>query len=691
MDILLEVGVEEIPARFLIPALEQIKKGIKNKLEEKRIGIEEINTYGTPRRLILELNAISEKQEDLRETNTGPSKDIAYDDSGEPTKAAIGFAKSQGVEIIDLEIVETKKGEYIAASTFTKGKSTREIIPEILKGLILNLDFAKTMKWGDKKVKFVRPIRWILAMADNELLEINIAGIDSELISYGHRFFGNRSFEVESKRDYFRKVKENNVIIDIEERKTRIVDAIEGRCSKVGEKVLIDDDLLEEVANLVEYPYPMVGTFNVEFLEVPQEVLITTMKKHQKYFPVLDLEGNLQPKFIMVRNGTESSEKVRVGNEKVLTARLADARFFYQEDLKKDLDELTKKLKNVIFQKDIGNIYDKVQRDKEVAKSICKLLDINNDKRKNILRTIELSKADLVTNIINEKEYAKLQGFMGMKYALAAGEKEEVAVGIFEHYLPRNRGDILPELLEGIVSSIADKIDTIVSCFGVGIIPTGSEDPYALRRAAIGVVKVISNSKLDISIEDIIDSSLNVLEKDSLLIGKKENIKKQLMDFFKDRIKKHNQNKGYKKDITRAVIEADFTNIVETEKKIEALIKTSENKNFDNLLQLIKRVENIAQKYKKDDINIDETLLKDNEKGLYNYYIDLVASSRKNLKNKNYINFFDEILKGEKTINEYFDNVMVMAEDEEIRNNRLSLLKGLDNIFNKIAIISKIN
>ena len=503
MNILLEIGMEEIPARFLKPALNDLEKNMKTYLKENRIVFEGIKTYGTPRRLILSISNLAEKQEDLNILNQGPAKHIAFGANGDLTKAGMGFAKSQGIEATDLDIIETPKGEYIAAKKFVKGKETKTLLPEALKGLVEGLTFPKSMKWSDKKIKFARPIQWILALSDNNLVEFEVEGYKSGKTSRGHRFFGEKEFTVTDIEDYFTKVKANNVIVDIEERKNMIVEMINKNCSSAGEKVVIEDELLDEVTNLVEYPYPIVGTFNSEFLEVPQDVLIISMQVHQRYFPILDSEGKLLPKFVVVRNGIDGSENVRIGNEKVLSARLSDARFFYQEDLKKPLSENVEKLKYVVFQKDLGTIHQKLERSKKIAEKLVDILGFEGNKS-DILRTIELSKADLVSNMIGEKEFTKLQGFIGAEYALKSGENEKVAKGIEEHYYPRYQGDRLPQNIEGVITGICDRIDTLVGCFGIGLIPSGSKDPFALRRSALGIVNIIFNSKLDLSIGELV-------------------------------------------------------------------------------------------------------------------------------------------------------------------------------------------
>lgn len=689
MNILLEIGMEEIPARFLKPALNDLEKNMKTYLKENRIVFEEIKTYGTPRRLILSISNLAEKQEDLNILNQGPAKHIAFGANGDLTKAGMGFAKSQGIEATDLEIIETSKGEYIAAKKFVKGKETKTLLPEALKGLVEGLTFPKSMKWSDKKIKFARPIQWILALADNNVIEFEVEGYRSGTTSRGHRFFGEKEFTVTDIDDYFTKVRTNNVIIDIEERKNMIVEMINKNCSSAGEKVVIENELLDEVTNLVEYPYPIVGTFNSEFLEVPQDVLIISMQVHQRYFPILDSDGNLLPKFVVVRNGIDGSENVRIGNEKVLSARLSDARFFYQEDLKKPLSENVEKLKHVVFQKDLGTIHQKLERSKKIAEKLVNILGFEGNKS-DILRTIELSKADLVSNMIGEKEFTKLQGFMGAEYALRSGENEKVAKGIEEHYYPRYQGDKLPQNIEGVITGICDRIDTLVGCFGIGLIPSGSKDPFALRRSALGIVNIIFNSKLDLSIDELVNISINALELDGVLKKDKEKVKSDVMEFMNQRIINVFLDKGYRRDFIMAVLGVKNENLLEVEKKLLTLNEVSSNENFNELVSLLKRVGNISKDYK-GAINISEELLKeDAEKSLYNFYMEFMGISEEILGKNDYLTYLKTILSGKEIIDGFFDSVMVMDKDENIKNNRLSLLTSLNTIFNRVANLSLI-
>lgn len=687
MRLLFEIGMEELPARFLKQALNDLKSNLETKFKNERITFETIKTYGTPRRLVLDVHNLAEMQEDLDIVNMGPAKNVAYV-NGELSRAGLGFAKSQNVDPTQLEIVTTPKGEYIAARKFMEGKPTKDLLPEILRNLVLELNFPKSMKWSDKKLKFARPVKWFMAICDSEVVPFEIEGIVSGNKSRGHRFFG-KEFEVSSPEDYFKKIRENNVIIDIDERKDMITRLIKETCVEEGEQVLIEPALLDEVTNLIEYPCPIVGSFNADFLEVPQDVLIISMEVHQRYFPILDTNGKLLPKFIVVRNGIEVSDYVRKGNEKVLSARLADARFFYQEDLKHPLADNVEKLKTVVFQKDLGTIYQKIERSSKVAEYLVTSLGCE-DRKEDVLRTVYLAKADLVSNMIGEKEFTKLQGFMGADYALKSGENERVSLGIKEHYYPRFQGDMLPTQMEGIIAGIADRIDTLVGCFGVGVIPSGSKDPFALRRAALGIVNVIINSKLNISIASLVEKSLETLEEDGVLKRDRAEVKAEVLEFFKQRAINVFGDMKYRKDIIVAVLDKDCDNLIEAQDKITTLEKFVKEPAFGELLPVLKRVGNISKDHKDVIIN-PELFVEDVEKELYNFSIDLSNKVTEDIVAKNYDKYLADITEGKDIINNYFDKVKVMDDNEAIKNNRLSQLRFLTEIFTKMADLNQID
>jgi glycyl-tRNA synthetase beta chain len=506
---LLEIGSEEIPARFISKGLASLKENFTVFFNNASISYGEITEFATPRRLSIYIKNVSERQKDRTVESIGPPKKIAFDSNGTPTNAAIGFARSLNLDVEDLKTVKTNRGEYLMATVEEKGEITKDVLGRALPKLIQSIQFPKTMRWGTSTLRFIRPIRWILALLGSEIIPFELDGLKSGNFSYGHRFLSPETIKVKDPSIYLSLLSENYVIADINERENIILKRIREVESANNCKVQRDDDLLDTVTSLVEYPGVILGGFNAEYLSLPKELLVTVMKTHQKYFSVEDKDGNLLPHFIVTSNtGKENDEIVKRGAERVIRARLEDARFYFNEDQKRALWDYVEKLKKVTFQEKLGSLYEKTER----IAFICSLIadNLNLKKKDDLLRTVMLSKADLVTGIV--REFPELQGYMGMIYALNSGEKKEIAHGIYEHYMPRYAGDKPPSNELGALISLADKIDNIASFFLLDLIPTGSEDPFALRRQAAGIINILLDREYPFSLDFLIEKSLQGLE-----------------------------------------------------------------------------------------------------------------------------------------------------------------------------------
>ena len=675
MNFLFEIGLEELPAQYVDKAEKDLKKIIENELKAKRIKFSEIESFSTPRRVTAIIKDLAEKQDDLDKKSVGPSVEIAYKD-GQLTKAGEGFVKSQGATIDDIKIIENEKGKYISIEKFIAGKNTKEILPEILKNAIKKIEFEKSMKWADRTFRFVRPIKWFVTLFDNgEILPFEFEGLKGGNKTRGMRYFASQDIEINNPLDYEKILLENFVIVNGEKRREEILKSIRENGEKDGDTAIINKYLLDEVVNVVEYPYAIKGEFSKDYLQLPEDIITITLETHQRYFPVKDKDGKLSNKFIVIRNAPEYSETVKKGNEKVVEPRLADAKFFFDEDLKNKFTDNVEKLKEVTFQKDMGTIFEKVKRSEKIAEYLISELNLS-DKKENIIRTVDLAKADLVSNVIGEKEFTKLQGFMGSVYAEEQGEEKDVALGIFEHYLPRYQGDELPTTVEGAIAGIADKMDTIIGCFSVGLKPTSSKDPYALRRATQGIIQVVLNSKLSFDYKELIEKSYEIFSSDKKVLEK--DVAKDVTEFFKQRIINVLSEK-YKKDLINYEINLE-SNIVELDKKLSELLKLSQTENFEILINLLKRVKNIVKDEKNENLNIDSTLFElDEEKALYNF-----ANQLESMENKDFSSCIETLLNNADTINQFFDNVIINVDDEKLKNNRITLLKKLENSIDKM-------
>jgi len=669
MNFLFEIGLEELPAQYVDQAEKDLKKIIENELKSERIKFSGIESFSTPRRVTAIIKDLAEKQDDLDKKSVGPSVEIAYKD-GQLTKAGEGFVKSQGATADDIKIIENEKGKYILIEKFIAGKNTREILPEILKNAIKKIEFEKSMKWADRTFRFVRPIKWFVTLFDNEeILPFEFEGLKGGNKTRGMRYFASQDIEINNPLDYEKILLENFVIVNGEKRREEILKSIRENGEKDGDTAIINKYLLDEVVNVVEYPFAIKGEFSKDYLQLPEDIITITLETHQRYFPVKDKDGKLSNKFIVIRNAPEYSETVKKGNEKVVEPRLADAKFFFDEDLKNKFADNVEKLKEVTFQKDMGTIFEKVKRSEKIAEYLISELNLN-DKKENIIRTVDLAKADLVSNVIGEKEFTKLQGFMGSVYAEKQGEEKDVALGIFEHYLPRYQGDELPTTVEGAIAGIADKMDTVIGCFSVGLKPTSSKDPYALRRATQGIIQVVLNSKLSFDYKELIEKAYEIFSADKKVLEK--DVVKDVTEFFKQRIINVLSEK-YKKDLINYEINLE-SNIVELDKKLSELLKLSQTENFEILINLLKRVKNIVKDEKNENLNIDSTLFElEEEKTLHN-----LANQLESIENTEFSNYIETLLNNASTINQFFDNVIINVDNKKLKENRIALLKKLE-------------
>lgn len=681
--LLFEIGVEELPARYVNSAMDQLKTNIVKSFNENRITFDEVNVYSTPRRLTVIVNNICEKQSDLEEEVKGPAKRIAVDAEGNYTKPLLGFMKSKGIKEEDLYFKQVGKEEYAFGKIKQDGQLTSEVLKSILPEAIKSMTFPKAMRWGGKNMRFIRPIRWMVCILNDSVLDIELEGIVSSNTTKGHRFLGESEFEVNTLNEYLTKLEENFVILNQDERKELIKKQCDDVAKSLGGEIEFDEELLEEVTHLVEYPTAFYGEFDEDYAKLPKEVVITPMKQHQRYFPVLK-DGKLLPNFIAVRNGdSHRIDNVKKGNEKVLEARLADALFFYKEDTKKSLESYIEKLKTVVFQAKLGTVYDKSLRIEKLANDILEKLN-ETDIKEDTLRAAKLCKADLVTGMVFE--FTELQGVMGREYAKVSGENENVAEAIFEHYLPRFAGDILPSTKSGIVLSIADKLDSIAGFFAIGIQPTGSQDPYALRRQALGIINILMDNNLDISLRELVSLTLDNY---SFIEFDKDEVLNQIMEFFKDRIKNLFRDLGIRYDVIDAILSSNIDDIADMYARAKALNSWIDKGELVEMLTAFNRVATLAEKAETNEVNIN-LMREEAEFNLYQQFQEISSNVEHLLANKEYTKALDAFASLRPAIDNMFDSVMIMDKDEAIKNNRLAILKQIYDIMLNICDLSKI-
>lgn len=686
-DLLLEIGLEEIPSRFIRNAVEQLNDKISKWLQEKRIGFASSKAYATPRRLAVLLTDVAEKGQDVSEEAKGPAKKIALDDAGNWTKAALGFARSQGVEPQQLFFKDIGGVEYVHAVKNSAGVETAAVLEEALISIIHSLNFPKNMRWGSYDLKFVRPIRWIVALFGNDVIPVSLVNVTSGRTTKGHRFLGNET-EIASPSDYVQALKDQYVYVDFEERERIILNQIEALASEKGWNIPVKGDLLEEVLFLVEFPTVLFGTFNPDFLAIPKDVLITSMREHQRYFPVLDQNGNLLPYFVTVRNGNSTSlEQVAKGNEKVLRARLSDAKFFYEEDQKLPIETALSRLETVVFHEELGTVGDKVRRIGKIAEALSARIGADKQTSDDVNRAAAICKFDLVTQMVYE--FPELQGVMGEDYARKAGERETVAKAVFEHYQPRFSGDATPASVVGAIVSIADKIDTIAGGFSIGIVPTGSQDPYALRRQAAGIVQILLERNLPVPLSVLFDIALDVHEQFHPLKRSRGEIRQDLTDFFLLRIKNVLHDKEIRYDVADAVTAAGIEDVSGVIRRASVLTNAVAEPEFKVTVESFNRVSNLAAKAASNDISADR-FADQAERDLFAAWQSAHETFIRELAAGGEAQALQTISALKEPITAFFEAVMVMAEDESIRNNRLALLSAISADIKQFADFSKL-
>ena len=677
-DLLFEIGAEEIPAGFMPNILGQLKQLAETKLNDAHLPFESIETYGTPRRLALIVKGLADASAEISERHKGPSASIAYDADGNATKAAIGFARGKGLDVADLVVEDG----YIYAETKTAGVPAKDIVSEMLPQLITGLNFPKSMHWGDLDAKFVRPVRWLVALLDEEVIPVEFATVQSGNVSRGHRFLGADEIIIKNAASYVDTLKENFVMVDQDARRELISKQLHDMAASKNASIVWDDDLLEEINYLVEWPTALCGGFEESYLALPDAAIITPMKDHQRYFPLVGQDGKLLPMFLTVRNGSDHSiEVVQAGNERVLRARLDDAKFFFNEDRKKPLIDRQDGLTKIVFQEGLGNLADKTERLLKLGRVFGEECGLHEDAAVVLERATELAKTDLTTGMVTE--FTELQGVMGKEYALLDGESPEVAEAIFEQYLPRFAGDVLPQTEAGKVLSIIDKVDNIVATFSRGLIPTGSQDPYALRRQTIGILNILLGSEWNISLRPIFKASMELLnvpaEKQDELLG-------QVEEFFMLRLKNIFLDREVPHHVIDLLLSNNELSVADAEGLVNALLANRIDENVE-LVQAYTRMYNLVKDVEYTGVNND-LLKEDAEKALFE-----AASKASEISSAAWeAGDYDAVVAVPATlvpaINKFFEDVMVMDKDEAIKANRLQLVRLAYNVMAIIGDIS---
>ncbi len=684
-DYLLEIGCEEIPAGFVGPALWFGSQQLEGMLKKARLSFRKVDIYGTPRRLTYVIRDLEDRQAASKETVMGPPKSVGLDATGKPTKAALGFARSQGIDVSALTLFPTDRGDYLGFVREEAARPVQEILPKIVSDFLPAIPFKKSMRWAALDVRFARPVHWIVSLYGDEVLPFSYGDVASGRTTFGHRFLSPGAIDLPSTEAYSGMLAQARVLVDLEDRKGRIRAGIREAEERIGRKWVEDEPLVETVANLVEYPVVMVGRFEEKYLSLPREVLVTSMRNNQKYFVFEDAKGGLFPGFAFVSNMIVPDESVVVaGNERVLRARLSDAEFYYGDDLKKPLFDRSEALKKVLFQADLGTYWEKIERMADIGEFVASFGFPG--KAEDCRRAAFLSKADLTTGVI--KEFPELQGVMGRHYASMTGESAEISQSVFEHYLPKGQSDDLPSTDVGVATAIADKIDMVCGCFGVGLIPTGTADPYGLRRHTLGILSILESRGLRIPIAGLVDRSLATLA--PKLTSPAAEVRKKVLEFFVARYLNLLVSQGAPADLVEAVLAPGLTNVVDLRAKLDALVAFRADAAFEPLAEVFKRAINITKVYD-GSLAVSSMLFEhDEERALHGAAADVSGRVEAAARDGRYGEAFREMAGLQPLVAAFFEKVLVMAKDEAVRNNRLALLKGLSAVFASVADFSKV-
>ena len=681
---LLEIGVEEIPSDYIQATKNQLKEKFQKLVDENKLTVDEIRVESTPRRFAVFLENINASNSDSLISVKGPSAAIAYDENGNPNKPLLGFLKGQGAEVSDVVIKDYNGSDYVYIEKKEESKSVDQVLKENVYDLVKSINFKRSMRWGGKSIRWARPIRYFVSILDDKILEFDAEGITVSNVTRGHRTLGEDKIVIDSIDNYEKLLRDNYVILSYKDRRDTIIRGLNKINMEKGGEYMHDEDLLDEVINIVEYPTVLAGDIDTKYLELPKEVIITPMKDHQRYFPVLDENENLLPYFLLVRNGDDNhGENVVLGNKKVLVARLEDAKFFYEIDTAKDLEEYVEELRNLTFFEGLGSMYQKTQRLVDLSAKYQQELNLGEDIKEDLKRAAYLSKADLVTKMVIE--FTELQGTMGKIYALNSKENERVANAIEEQYMPTSAGGDLPKTITGIVLSIADKIDSIVGLYAIGKYVTGSQDPFGLRRQALGLINIILENNIDVDLKDLINDSLIVYTEENELPFDYDQTMAKTIEFIKDRLKNMLIDDEFRYDIVNSVINSEQANILRIYQRVKATSEFVEEN--EDALSYFNRINNLAKENNLTEI--DSNLL---ENELENKFYEQITSieNRAFQSSEDYKQELKNVADTAIVGNDYLDNTMINVEDEAVKNNRLAMLNNLSQRIKKVFDINQI-